>query len=85
MFWNNQYPTKNDMGDKADTFQWHPLATKQFYNDGDGTTDSCGRPAMTMSKPGNLNAESLRTNGSAKEPDYRDKRFSSPWNVICCA
>jgi hypothetical protein len=64
MFWKNQYPTKNDMGDKADTFQWHPLATKQFYNAGDDTTDSCGRPAKTMSKPGNLNADQRLQEGT---------------------
>jgi hypothetical protein len=64
MFWKNQYPTKNDMGDKADTFQWHPLATKQFCNVGDDTTDSCGRPAKTMSKPGNLNADQRLREGT---------------------
>jgi hypothetical protein len=64
MFWKNQYPTKNEMGNKADTFQWHPLATKQFYNVGDGTMDSCRRPAKTMSKPGNLNADQRLREGT---------------------
>ncbi len=43
MFWKNQYPTKNDMGDDADTFQWHSLATKKQRCNVDD--DSCGRPA----------------------------------------
>ena len=29
MVWKNQYPTKNDMGDGADTFRRHPFATNQ--------------------------------------------------------
>ena len=59
------------LGDNAVTFQWHSLATnKQFCDDTkwihaeDDTKVSCGRPAKTMSEPGNLTR-----NGSEVEPD----------------
>ena len=64
MFWKNQYPTKNDMGDHADTFRRHPTTDQQRCNVEDDTMDSCGRPAKTMSKPGNLNADQWLRGGT---------------------
>ena len=68
MFWKNQYPTKNDMGNDADTFLWPSLATKkQRCNVDDDTTDSCGSPVKTMSKPENLIADQ-RLQGGTRLP-----------------
>jgi hypothetical protein len=56
--WKDQYPTKNVMGDDADTFRWLSLATKkQRCNVDDDTRDSCGSTSRIMSKPGKLNAD----------------------------